>query len=748
MSQKTGFATAIVLATLCGVVACGTDPATGGTGANCNPDDKLERNGTFDVRDANGTTAKATPYSLDVSGVAVGKTKELSFSLANIANPTTATPIVITGVDVVETDENGAQSSSHQFQCLGPDGQDCAISVFPALIPTAFDTSCAPDGAVAIAQKLTIRYTRPPTAKTRHVHVSLHLTGDKAFLTATRDILVDTAFGAPKLSCTPGQVDFGLVPAGTAPAPITVSCNNVGTAAVQLLKVELLTDAAWYGAVAFASHKVAVGSPWSDPVGITIEPSASLALDVSIDADKATIKQGATLLLTSNDPSNGLLKVPVTANSTGPCLTVSPPAVDLGSVGLGQKGSAPVTMTNCGKLDAINITSTVLQPGASLGLGVSSPGGACGTVLPTATVPWVLAPGASCAVQVEYAPPGAGVDAAATLEIDGDAGLKTVPVTAKGVAVSCGAACFSMKNKSTSQPIGNSVVPQTTIALDGGCSTAAPGQSVASWTWTVVAQPPGSYASFQPSKSGQKVTFQPNIAGNYTIKLDTIDGAGAPGCNPKAIDIVVVPDDKLHVELTWTTAGDKDPTDLFGTDMDLHLAHPDAYKAKMPDYDANGDPDPWGNKCDCFVNNKTPSWGDQADPLDDAVLKLDDVDGWGPENININTPQKGFTYTIGALYWFDKPTDANTGKISTDPTTGKPFLSMGPSTPRVRVYLDANATPALDLTGPSMVKGDMWCVQQVTWHTNAFVPCKGADPKGILLTPKYPVPPATLPACE
>ncbi len=743
MTRQAFLATALTFAAFCG--ACGSDPATTGVPATCTQNDKLDSKGKLDLRDANKVDAKATPYLLDVSGIATGQTKDLEFTVDNAAEASLAKPVVITGVDVAETDENDAATSSHQFQCLGPDGQDCAISVFPAMIPVGFDSSCAPDGAATVGQKLTIRYTRPPTAKPRHFKVSLHLTGDPAYTSTTRDILVDTAFGTPKLSCTPTPIDFGVVSAGSPPAPLQLTCSNVGTAPVQIFQVEL--DGTWYGAVSFASQKVVVGTPQTFSPGLAIEAGGSLVMDISLDADKATLKQGATLVITSNDPSSGVLKVTVTANSTGPCLSLAPIAVDLGSVGLGQKGTQQVTLTNCG-LDPINVTGATLQPIDGTGLDVTSPGGACGTALPSTAVPWVLQPKASCAVQVEYAPAGAGVTATGTLEVDSDAGAKTVPVTAKGVAVSCGSACFTMKNKANSQLISNSVTPQTTIVLDGGCSTAAPNQTVGTWNWTVQAQPQGSYASFLPAKTGKTVTFQPTIAGTYTIQLDTIDSAGAPGCQSKTVNLIVVPDDKLHTELTWTTAGDPNPTDTLGTDMDLHLAHPNAVKAKMPDADGNGIPDPWGNLCDCFVNNPVTTWGDPADPTDDAILALDDRDGWGPENININTPQTGFTYAIGVRYWFDKPTDAKTGKIATDPSTGKPFGSMGPSIPRVRIYLDANATPAYDLAGPSMVSGDMWCVGEVTWHKNAFAPCTGADAKGVLLTHFYPIYPATLAPCN
>jgi hypothetical protein len=736
---------ALAWAVLFGANACGTDAAPGPNSASCNPDDHLERKGVLDVRDVNNAPAQATPYTLDISTIATSKTKDVVFMLSNSAVVATAKPVVITGVDMTETDETGAAVTSHQFECLGPDGKPCDIATFPTLIPATFDLGCAP-GATSDAQKLTIRYTRPPTAKVRHVKVTLRWTQDTTNAEHTQDILIDTALGAPKLSCTPLEVDFGIVAAGTAPAPLPLSCNNLGTAPVQIQKVELLTDKAWYGAVAFASHQVSVGTAWSDTAGIVIETGSTLTMQVSLDPTKATVAQSATLLVTSNDPTNPLFKVQLKANSTGPCLTVSPSEVDLGSVGLGQKGTQTLTLTNCGKVDSLTLTHASLQNDASPGLAITSPGGPCGTVLPTTAAPWVLGVGQSCAVQVEYAPPDKGVTATGTVQIDGDGGVnKLIPVTAKGVAVSCGSACFTMKNGS--QAVIDSVVPQTVIALDGGCSTAAPGQTVAAWNWTVVSQPTGSYATFQPASSGQKVTFQPNIAGNYTLQLKTFDGAGAPGCDAKTVNLVVVPDDKLHVELTWTTAGDNNTTDKAGTDMDLHLAHQDAHKAGMPDADGNGEPDPWNNLCDCFVYNKVTNWGDLAGDFNaDAVMKLDDLDGWGPENINVHTPQAGFTYTVGAYYYIDKPQDPN-GKLLNDPATGKPYAPMGPSVPRVRVYLDLATTPQFDNTGPSMVKGDMWCVQQVTWHTNAFVPCKGAD-NGVLLTPLYPLAPATLPVCE
>ena len=54
-----------------------------------------------------------------------------------------------------------------------------------------------------------------------------------------------------------------------------------------------------------------------------------------------------------------------------------------------------------------------------------------------------------------------------------------------------------------------------------------------------------------------------------------------------------VPDDAVHVELTWVTPDDLDPNDEgvgAGTNLDLHFAHPQAARC---DVDGDGTPDPW-----------------------------------------------------------------------------------------------------------------------------------------------------------
>jgi len=85
----------------------------------------------------------------------------------------------------------------------------------------------------------------------------------------------------------------------------------------------------------------------------------------------------------------------------------------------------------------------------------------------------------------------------------------------------------------------------------------------------------------------------------------------------------------LSIRLSWDTNN---------TDVDSHLVEPGG---SLFDCDS-----------DCFFGNPSPDWGVSGDWKDDPFLDLDDVDGYGPENINISEPQPGvFTYTVH--YWDD-----------------------------------------------------------------------------------------------
>ncbi len=113
----------------------------------------------------------------------------------------------------------------------------------------------------------------------------------------------------------------------------------------------------------------------------------------------------------------------------------------------------------------------------------------------------------------------------------------------------------------------------------------------------------------------------------------------------------------LHIELEW----DED-----NCDVDLHLLQPGGSF-----FDCS----------DCYFSNPSPDWGTQGDVNDDPFLDYDDIDGYGPENINITEPQPG-VYKILIHYYSDTydygPDEGATDAIVRVYSYGQLLAEFGP----------------------------------------------------------------------
>jgi len=186
---------------------------------------------------------------------------------------------------------------------------------------------------------------------------------------------------------------------------------------------------------------------------------------------------------------------------------------------------------------------------------------------------------------------------------------------------------------------GDEVIPQTVLHLDGTGSWSSDGE-ITDYKWSVT-QPPGSLSLFLPHDHAADPKLEANVAGTYIFELMVWDDTGAAACAPALYEVSVIPEDGIHVELLWHTPGDPDETDQGwgqGADLDLHFLNHAAEAWFDPVYD-------------CHHYNKTPQWG-SPNPLaeDDPRLDRDDIDGAGPENINLHNPQP-MTYRVGVHSW-------------------------------------------------------------------------------------------------
>jgi len=179
---------------------------------------------------------------------------------------------------------------------------------------------------------------------------------------------------------------------------------------------------------------------------------------------------------------------------------------------------------------------------------------------------------------------------------------------------------------------------------------------IVSWQWRLVGQPAGSASAPPRPASAQITRFTPQIAGDYSLELTVTDDDGmSDSC---VANVAAIASEGLRIEVFWDTNN---------SDMDTHLLHPDGTR--------------WfTGPLDCYYSGCTRMEGGQPwydpGPDDDPNLDIDDVDGFGPENINIATPHDG-TYRVG-IHAFRGFANRVTVNIYCGGATTTPTQTFGP----------------------------------------------------------------------
>ena len=230
--------------------------------------------------------------------------------------------------------------------------------------------------------------------------------------------------------------------------------------------------------------------------------------------------------------------------------------------------------------------------------------------------------------------------------------------------------------------------------------------------WRILTQPAGSTSQPNPIQ-GLATDLFADLQGQYLLEFEVEDGRGALGrCTTR---LSTQTNDDLRIEMVWNVNAANDDSDV-----DLHLL-------KSPNgtwFDSGDDGD------DCFyVNCKVCDTYDEDEcreqiarynanpdmpppaqvmwspPLDtdDPRLDLDDVEGAGPENININRPRDG-TYRLGVHYYDEASFGASTVSIRIF-CNGDVAASFGP------LVMQPNPGFGQDTT-------EFWEVADIQWSQN------------------------------
>ncbi len=208
--------------------------------------------------------------------------------------------------------------------------------------------------------------------------------------------------------------------------------------------------------------------------------------------------------------------------------------------------------------------------------------------------------------------------------------------------------------------------PLTSVTLEG--RGVDDGTIVASG-WRLEREPPGSDSPAPSPAEGPRATFEPQLAGEYTLRFFVRDDDGNEASCTTLVRAVAT--EGLRVEMFWDTDA---------TDMDTHLLRPGDGR--------------WYTNDDCYYANCRGvhlSWPPPGTD-DDPSLDIDDTNGFGPENINIERPVDG-TYRVGVHAW------------------------SGEARVTVRIYCGGSTTEPRQVFGPVYInseRGDLWRVADVT----------------------------------
>ena len=176
-------------------------------------------------------------------------------------------------------------------------------------------------------------------------------------------------------------VDFGVVPTSETATKVLVVYNN-GESDFTLGEAVLIDNTRLFSLTM--------------PEGRVIAPAASLDLIVTFTPE-TVLEAEATVLVYSDDPDQPTVDVPLVASSEAPAVRIDPPSWEFGRLDPGCEDANLFTVSNDG-VATLNVSALEIAGGD--GAFVVDP-----RVQVNGELPWVLEPGASRIVQVDFVPP-------------------------------------------------------------------------------------------------------------------------------------------------------------------------------------------------------------------------------------------------------------------------------------------------------------------------------------------------------
>jgi len=339
-----------------------------------------------------------------------------------------------------------------------------------------------------------------------------------------------------------------------------------------------------------------------------------------------------------------------------PQIRVEPEVCNFGQVGVDVAAFCEVTISNDGTRDLAidqfrfsDTTPVAMTPAGTFDTALH----VFGSQTPV-FVPLFIAPGTGTTVRLFANPENVGGATGELLMHSNDPVNPdvTVGLNVEGAVAPTAVCKILMINGVQNNNPSPQIRPLDDIVLSAGDSQAStPGATIASYEWWIITKPNESSneltaAANQTTQlsfnSAAGVVTGVDVAGFYDIGCRVTDTTGAVSGNDARVSFNSIPSEALHVQLTW---------DSPQYDYDLHVIK---------------DSGPWCSQNSCYYANcnvnsafvTLPEWdGVSGETPGDPRLDIDDLSGYGPENINVDQPVDA-VYRIGVhAYSFSVTTE-------------------------------------------------------------------------------------------
>ncbi|MEZ4462012.1 MAG: choice-of-anchor D domain-containing protein [bacterium] len=523
---------------------------------------------------------------------------------------------------------------------------------------TGFDLIDAPTGEFDIegngSTGFQIRYTPRVGDPAGRAQLVFESSDDRYTRDEPLTVPVDTLANRPRVLVDPNPVRFARQAPGARETQ-ALAIRNIGSAPLKIWK-----EPAYGGGEDFRLTVPPRTYPLELPVyDADLAAAEPDKYELLTSVEYAPIGNGGDsgeVVIISNDPAGEQSTgdeefttfVDIAANADSPCILVDGTSRNFGQVPIGSAAADIVKISNCGTqplvISGMRINRNSADNEFELDLG-----GLDVNRDDELDSDLTLQPGGEQTVLLKYTPVQQGTDKGTMVIVSNDPLQSELELDltgrgSDGICPVAAAGAFIRGVSSTPRP-SITATPLQYIVLDGTASSDEDGR-VVEYLWELVQMPPGVAPVLGPTQNDpgdldkSKREFRLLTAGTYVAELKVKDNDGFVSCGePARVTVVAVPNEKILVELTWTNPEDPNESDQTGSDVDLHFVKMGPGKWFETPYDIY------------FRNPNNSSDGLGIWVPESPSLDIDDRDGLGPENIQMNDPANCEWYAVGVHYY-------------------------------------------------------------------------------------------------